>query len=223
MENGTGRVVSAILLTLCLQAIVTAEPRIKCWTNRDGVRECGQSVPPEYAQQGHSRFNAQGVEVERQGRAKSVQELHEAERIAAQEVEEKRRREEQEKANRVLLDTFSSEDDLVLARDGKISAIEAQIELTQSRIKKLQANLDQMIGAAAAMERRGQTPPEQTTADIEDVRGQIQDNRSFIAAKRDEQETVRRQFDVDIDRFRQLTAERASDGGEDERPVSATR
>ncbi len=208
MDSGAVRAVSAVILTLAMQAVASAEARIKCWTGKDGVRECGHSVPPEYAQEGHSEFNTQGVRVGQQARAKSIEEFRDAQQSAAQADERKRKQEEADKANRVLLDTFSSEDDLILARDGKISAIGAQIELTESRIKKLQTNLDQMISAAAAMERAGQTPPAQTTADIESVRGQIEDNRAFIQAKRAEQETVRHRFDADVARFRELSARR---------------
>ena len=30
-----------------------ASAGIKCWTNDDGVRECGNTVPPKYAQKAH--------------------------------------------------------------------------------------------------------------------------------------------------------------------------
>ncbi|MGH8511532.1 MAG: hypothetical protein ACREU8_09165, partial [Gammaproteobacteria bacterium] len=125
--------------------------------------------------------------------------------IKKQKAEEDRKRQEAEKADRVLLDTFSSEDDLVFAREGKVSAIEAQIQLTESHIEKIQANLDRMIAIAADLERRGQKPSEQAMADIEKVRAQVAENRSFIETKRKEQESVRQQYATDIERFRKLS------------------
>ena len=145
------------LLALVLVSSISldANAGIKCWINKEGVRECGNAVPAEYAQQGHTRFNAQGVAVGHQERAKSQAEFAEEERIKKQKAEEDRKRQEAEKADRVLLDTFSSEDDLVFAREGKVSAIEAQIQLTESHIEKIHANLDRMIAIAADLERRG--------------------------------------------------------------------
>jgi hypothetical protein len=195
------------LLALVLVSSISldASAGIKCWTNKEGVRECGNAVPAEYAQQGHTKFNAQGVAVGHRKRAKSLAEFAEEERIKKQKAEEHRKRQEAEKADRVLLDTFSSEDDLVFAREGKVSAIEAQIQLTESHIQKIQANLDRMIVIAADLERSGQKPTEQAMADIEKVRAQIADNRSFIETKRKEQESVRQQYVADIERFRKLT------------------
>lgn len=195
------------LLTLVLASSISldASAGIKCWTNKEGVRECGNAVPAEYAQHGHTKFNAQGVAVGHQQRAKSQAEFAEGERIKKQKAEEDRKRQEAEKADRVLLDTFSSEDDLVFAREGKVSAIEAQIQLTESHIEKIQANLDRMIAIAADLERRGQKPSEQAMADIEKVRAQVAENRSFIETKRKEQESVRQQYATDIERFRKLS------------------
>ena len=48
-----------------------AQARIKCWTNKDGVRECGESVPPEYAQKSHQELSDQGTVIEEQARAKT--------------------------------------------------------------------------------------------------------------------------------------------------------
>lgn len=195
------------LLALVLVSSISldASAGIKCWTNKEGVRECGNAVPAEYAQQGHTKFNAQGVAVGHRKRAKSQAEFAEEERIKKQKAEEDRKRKAAEKADRVLLDTFSSEDDLVFAREGKVSAIEAQIQLTESHIQKIQANLDRTIVIAADLERSGQKPTKQAMADIEKVRAQIADNRSFIETKRKEQESVRQQYVADIERFRKLT------------------
>ncbi|MDQ3563869.1 MAG: hypothetical protein M3436_06920 [Pseudomonadota bacterium] len=192
-------------LVLVSSISLDAGAGIKCWTNKEGVRECGNAVPAEYAQQGHTKFNAQGVAVGHRKPAKSQAEFAEEERIKKQKAEEDRKRQEAEKADRVLLDTFSSEDDLVFAREGKVSAIEAQIQLTESHIEKIQDNLDRMIAIAADLERRGQKPSEQAMADIEKVRAQVAENRSFIETKRKEQESVRQQYATDIERFRKLS------------------
>ena len=53
-----------LILSLLLSgALATpfANAGIKCWTNKDGVRECGNAVPPEYAQQGHTVKDKQGL------------------------------------------------------------------------------------------------------------------------------------------------------------------
>lgn len=181
---------------------------MKCWTNRDGVRECGNAVPPEYIQQGHTKLNAQGVEVGQQGRAKTSEEIQAEKRDVALKQEEERKAKELAAANRVLLDTFSSEDDLVFAREGQLSAIEGQIRLTESRIQKLQAGLDHTVSFAAELERNGKQPSEKMEANVNSVRQQIEQQRAFIEGKRTEQEVLKQKFDADLQRFRELTAKR---------------
>ncbi len=197
-----------ILLVLGLMGTASAATQIKCWAGRDGVRECGNNVPSEFAQQGHSKFNPYGVKIGGQRRAKTIAELREEEWRAQQKVEEDRRREGQARADRMLLDTFDSEHDLMLARDDRIAVLAGEIRIMQGQIEKLQDHLDRMVSSAAALERQGQIPTAQMATDMDGVRAQIEQNRTFITTKREEQEVVRRQFDADIQRFRQLAAER---------------
>jgi len=215
---------TVLLLTLGL-APAAAVAAMKCWTNKEGVKECGNVVPPEYADQGHTEIGKTGVRTGEQKRARTAEEI-EAEKAktaadAAAKAETARRTAEQAAADKVLIDTFSSEDDMILTRDGRISNIESQVKLTESHIQKLQNNLDQIIKQAAEIERRGETPSEKVEKDIENVRKQIDDQQAFIASKRVDQDKIRAQFDVDIARFRELKARQAKDKAEKEAAAAA--
>jgi len=177
---------------------------IKCWHNKDGVRECGNAVPPEYAQQGSETKDKFGVTIGESGRAKTLEEL-EAERAAGKASEHEAELVKKRAAqDRVLLDTFATEDDMVLTRDGQIAHLESQIHLVEGHIEKLQKNLDQMIERAAETERRGEKPTEEMVKNIDNVRAQISDNHKFIDTKHREQALIRERFTTDIGRFREL-------------------
>jgi len=192
------------LAALGLLAAQPAAAAIKCWTNKDGVRECGNAVPPEYAQQQTETKAESGVTLKKSGPAKTMAEI-EAERAAArQRAEEEVAAKKRAAADRVLLDTFATEDDLVLTRDGQIAHLDSQIRLTQSHIDKLNKNLDQMVERAADAERKGDEPNAELVANIESVRGQVAENEAFIATKHQEQEDIRQRFAADIARFREL-------------------
>ena len=73
------------LLAMLLLSATAAQAKFKCWTNNEGVKECGNAVPPEYAQQGHEVMNKHGVARESK-KAKTLEELtqeREAEKAAA--------------------------------------------------------------------------------------------------------------------------------------------
>ena len=199
------RLVPATLVaTLLAVAIPDATAAIKCWTNHEGVRECGNVVPPEFAQQGHETLSKHGITVDTAEAAKTAEELA-AEQAAAEAARQARlEAQRQAQSDQVLLDTFASIDDLELTRDGQIAHLDSQIKLVESHIEKLQANLDQLVESAAERERLGEKPGEDLLENIDNVRRQIVDNTSFIDTKRREQDDIRRRFAVDIERFRTL-------------------
>ncbi len=209
-----GRPWHLVTLACALALPLVADAGIKCWTNKEGVRECGNTVPPEYAQGEHVEKSKNGLIVKKQERSRTQEELvAERERQAAAvkaKAEAKAAAAERAKADRVLLDTFSSEDDLILARDGQTANVEAQIKITESHVAKLNKQLDQMIGQAADVEKRGRKVPENLTRNIDSVREQIDEQHVFIADKRREQDAIRAKFDADIARFRELRAQRTA-------------
>ena len=204
---------AGLLAALVLQPLA-AHAGIKCWTNNEGVRECGNAVPPEFAQGGHEEKRSNGIVVRKQERSKTPQEVAAEREKLAVEAQAKAASAaaaaKQAAADRVLLDTFSSEDDLMLARDGQLTNVESLIKVTESHVKKLDRQLDQMIGQAADVEKRGRKVPESLTKNIENVRGQIDEQKQFIEAKRAEQKTIGAKFDADIARFRELRSKRTA-------------
>jgi hypothetical protein len=181
-----------------------AQAEIKCWTNNDGVRECGSVVPPEYAQQEQEKISKGGVTTGKVERAKTEEELELARTEAAAKAEEERKQQEQIAADRKLLDTYPTEDDIALVRDGQIEELEARIKLTENHIEKLHKNLNDIVQHAAAMEKRGEKPDAKVEKDIESVRKQIKEQEGFIVTKRGEQQAVRDRFDSDLKRYREM-------------------
>ncbi|MCC7120109.1 MAG: hypothetical protein IT493_01015 [Gammaproteobacteria bacterium] len=202
------------LVLACVLLPGAAQAGIKCWTNGEGVRECGNTVPPEYAQGEHEEKSKSGLVVKKQPRSRTRAEIvAERERRVADakaKAEAQAAAAERAKADRVLLDTFSSEDDLILARDGQLTNVEAQIKITESHVAKLNRQIDQMITQAADVEKRGHKVPETLSANIESVRRQIDEQHEFIADKRREQDAIRAKFDADVARFRELRAQRTA-------------
>ena len=194
-----------ILATALLTIASGPSLALKCWTTDDGTRACGDSVPPKYAQQGYEKKNELGMTVEKQRAARSIEDVEaefQAQKDAIRAAEEA---EKQARLDKNLLDTFASEDDMLYARDGQIAHLESQIKLTENRNEKLQENLDQLISSAANLERAGKEPNESLLKDIENFEEQIAANRKFIDRKRIEQRDIREKFNIDIERFRQLS------------------
>jgi hypothetical protein len=188
-----------------------AQAGIKCWTNSDGVRECGNMVPPEYAQKETRTLNDEGITTEVKARAKTPEELA-AERARLEEekrrqAEEEQRRREQQAYDRVLLSTFLSKEDILRSRDRKLSAIDATIEITRITIDKLNEKLNKEKGRAANLERQGKPIPESLQQDIASLQNQIGDKESYIASKEREKQQLIDKYAADLKRFLELKAD----------------
>jgi hypothetical protein len=195
-------VISAVIFLLTLSS--PAQARFKCWTNNEGIRECGEKVPPEFAQKGHQEMSTQGIVLEKQERAKTKEELAEEARLAAIAAEKQKLEDDQAKQDKILLDTFISVADIEAVRDDKLAVIDSSISLTKKRNEKTQEDLDKRIEAAAAEEREGKTPNEALLKDIELLRTRIEKNNAFITDKHAEQDAVRSDAGADIERFKRL-------------------
>ena len=216
--------VTGVLLTTAPQADAA---RIKCWKNKEGVRECGNVVPPEYAQQGHKEVSKTGITVKRQKRAMTAEEKAEraakaeAERQAKIEAEkaaqiERRRRVQQTALDRTLLDLYVTEEDLTLAHERKVSAIESTIKHRRSHIGKLEQQLAQFQKRAADQERAGQKVSDKTLGNINDVQRQIDDSELFIRKRYQDMDKLDTEYRQELDRYRFLKG-----GGEVGAPLTS--
>lgn len=190
--------ISSLMLTTTVQA------RMKCWKNNEGITECGDTVPPEFAQKGHKEIGESGIVREEVERAKTPEELAEEERLAKVEEERLRKEEEKQLKDRILLETFSSVEDIEKARDDRIQSLEASIGITQARKEKIQVDLDKRIERAADRERSGNEPNQELLDDINSLKRQIANIDKFILDKREEQEQIRISHAADIERFKRL-------------------
>jgi hypothetical protein len=184
-----------------------AAGKFKCWTNAEGVRECGESVPPEFSQEGHEVLNTKGDVVSEKERAKTPEEMEEAKKLAAIEKEKKEKEAEAKRQDAILLQTYTRVEDLERVRDEQILSIESTIKVTNARSDKIKTDLDKRVAAAAAEERAGKAPNEKLLANIESLKQQLANNDEFVTKKKTEQETIRADYDQRIARFKELKAE----------------
>lgn len=197
-----------LLVTPLLLTSHSAVAKIVCWTNNEGIRECGNAVPPEYSQKEVRTINERGMTTEIKDRAKTTEEIAAEQARLAEEKrradEEEERRKVQENYDRVLLSTYLSEDDIIRSRDRKSAAFDATIEITRITIDKLNEKLQEEKKKAANFERQGKKLPERTQQDIDSLQEQIDAKNSFIHSKEEEKRKLHEKYEADLVRFREL-------------------
>jgi chromosome segregation ATPase len=113
---------------------VPAEAKLYKWVDDNGITHYGETIPPEYA--GKDR-----VELNKEGRVIKNDEVMTPERRLAKEQEEEKAREEaraaleQKRRDKTLINTYSSVEEIDLARSRSMQQVDARINVLNSYIK----------------------------------------------------------------------------------------
>ncbi|HHI77149.1 MAG TPA: DUF4124 domain-containing protein [Gammaproteobacteria bacterium] len=206
------------LLTLSLASAVSAAS-IKKWVDENGVTHYGTSIPPEYAQKGHVELNERGIPVKKVDRAPTPEEI--ARRRELEELRKAQERivEEQRARDRVLLNMFRSEEDLVMVRDGKLAQIDAQIKVKKARIEALKRSLSKWQAKAAARERKGRKPTPKQIENLENIQKQLENTYAGIVEKEADKKRIAQRYAYQLERFRELKRGFRAESAKDVRPA----
>jgi hypothetical protein len=181
---------------------------IMCWINDIGIRECGRVVPPEYSQSRIEVVNDRGLVVEVIEAAKTPEELAiEKEREQLRKLREAEQK-EQERQDNILLNTYTTERDLILARDNNLKVAQGQIEVSMGNLKLMQGNLADLQEQAANHERAGRKPPQKLVDEINKLAEQIKVKERHIDHKEQTYKEMEDRFARDLKRFRELKSGR---------------
>jgi len=197
-----------ILLPALLSGGEALAERIYKWVDENGEIQYGDRVPPQYATTERSIMNDQGQTVKVYEAPKSPEEKAEVQALVKQQAEERKIAEQHAVRDHSLLSTYSSEEDMLMARDSKISSVETLIQLTNSRLDSMQEHLNELTNDAAEFERSGKKLPEGLVNQMKNLKEQIENNEDFLKTKQTEKEQLASKFDEDIKRYRELTSGR---------------
>ena len=198
MKNNTTTKFFLILISSLITTQTAFAGKIKCWRNDEGVKECGAYVPAEHSQKRIETRGESGRIIDIKERAKTKEELKEAKRLAKIKKIEDEKIAEQQKKDAILLKTFSRELDITSLRDSKIKVLEGIISVTNSNNLALNKKLSKL------KKRSEKKPTKHDAEDIKKIEGRVAKNNKSIAEKRAIQNTIRKKFENDLQRFRAL-------------------
>lgn len=195
---------ASLLIFLLLAPALAAQAAYKKWVDENGVVHYGTTIPPEYAQKGHTQINDRGIEVGTVERAKTPEEVARERELERLRAEQLKLEQEQRARDRVLLQLFSTEDDLIMVRDGKLQQVDAQIKLKQKQLDRLKDRLSTLQARAAAAERGGRKLNKKQQENLEATKAQIESGYGYIIDKEASKLRIAKHYDRDLERFRQL-------------------
>jgi len=174
------------------------------WEDDQGTVHYSDSIPPEYTEKRHEILSPEGTPVRVIPPAKTLEQIQRERELERLRAQQHRLIEQQRAADRVLLRTFRSVDDLIMVRDGKLAAIDVMIQVTKSNIRRQQDWLNGLRSEAADLERSGKPVPDRIQDGIATTERSLRDAMAAILDRERQKQEIRESFARDLRRFRQL-------------------
>ncbi len=192
-------------VAVCLLTAAEKDKKTFRWVDDDGVVHFGDSIPPQYAEKDVNVLNKQGVAVDFVKGKLSAEEVAERERQETLKAEKAR----QQRANRILLATYQSIDEIEMHRDRRLELVEAQAKVANLYLKNLSVRLENLLGEANDYRPYSDDPdapplPLELSKDMEETRNRLDRYRTIRDQNEERVREISDRFNVDIERFKEL-------------------
>ena len=187
----------------------SAQARIFCCQDDKGTKVCGDFLPTvcqgrAYEERDNRGFVAKQVEApmtpEQQARRDAE---------TAKKAEDAKKAAEERRRNLALLATYSSEKDIISARDRALAEVEKNRKQSQARLDE--ANKKKKKIDADREFYKGKALPDDVKASVRDNEKEIAAQAAAVAAKVKEADEVRAKFAEERKRYLELTGKKPAD------------
>ncbi len=180
-----------------------AEAKLYKWVDDKGVTHYGEIIPPEYAGKQRETLTKSGL-------IEKKQEKPDAKELASKQAEDAKRKQEHEaeqeikRRNSMLLNTYSNENEIDLARDRSLVLINARIDSNQTLLKSAQSSLNDLHAEESSRKKNGKPIPASLTRDITQTETRIARYQEELTRNQAELTEVKDRYTKEKELFRQL-------------------
>jgi len=181
-----------------------AEAKLYKWVDANGETHYGETIPPEYANR-DTKMLDKGRITDRSGTFDAgKQKVVKKETEADKAVLAARRHDE------ALLNSYSNEKEIDLARDRNLLQIDARINSYSTLIKSAQATLDDLHKESDSRTQQGRKIPQSLSDDIASTETRIAKLQKDLEANQKEMDAVKARYEADKLHYRELKSRSAS-------------
>lgn len=191
MLKTINQVALVLFISLLLSSHVQAEKRIVKWVDSHGVTHYGDQLPTNAAGKSNQVINKQGVVVQRnnQTSVNGEQERNHKEKL------------EQERKDSVLLASYTTADEIDLARNRNLEMENATISALKSQKTNVDDRLNRNIVSAQAFVDKKQAVPEYLKEEISIAKTESEKFDKKITHHQQILEKINQQYDAEKARF----------------------
>lgn len=203
------RLFPVLLAALPLLAAAQSDKRTTTykWVDEKGVVHYGDSVPPQYSQRESTILNQQGVQIGRREAQKTAEQLAAEERQQQEVLRQKQH-------DNFLLMTYTSVADIERLRDERLATLDAQRTAAEQYLENLHSRMSVLQTRAMLFKpynprEEARRMPDDLAEDLVRALNEMKTQNDALTAKDSEQAELRKQFQLDIDRYKMLRSARA--------------
>ena len=195
------------LFTLSIVLLSTAfsvQARLYKWVDDDGQIHFGDRIPTEYLAKEHEELNEQGVTTRYRAAMKTAVEKAEDRRLEEEQKKVALIAKKKKQRDRVLLDTYTTERDLILARDSRLDAVGSQIQLAGSIVSDSHKKIDSMEKQIIQIKESNRDVPADLYEKFDREQRQVVVQTQVLENHKIRRHEISEQFNGYIKRFRVL-------------------
>ncbi|MBT8119175.1 MAG: DUF4124 domain-containing protein [Gammaproteobacteria bacterium] len=195
------------LAAVLLSCVFSVQAKMYKWVDENGQMHFGDKIPQKYQVKEHEELNERGMKVKHKDAEKSPQEKAEALRLERERKQAALEAEKQKKLDRVLLDAYDSEKDLIIARDSRLDAIATQVQLSEAIISESSKKIKSMEEQVAQIKVSGREVPENLYQSIESEKQQVATQTRVMKSHKKRGAEISLKYNGYIKRFREARAQ----------------
>lgn len=218
--SGSMWLLPALLVGVVLFAIATsAHATLYKWVDQHGLVHYSDRLPPDAVNRASTQLNREGIAVRKTGQAPTAAELQARQAAEKQKRELDRERMLAERRDRALLDSYTNESDIDLAKTRALATIEGQITSAQAYIAQI-AKRRGDLQAKQASYAPGSVPAS-IRSEVASIDADLARQAEFVVGKQKEAAAVAARYDADKRRFHDLKSSVADDASPNATRLSA--
>ena len=183
---------------LCAAISMNVEAKLYKWVDKNGQTHYGETIPPEYADRDTKTL--------KNGRVSDRSETFDNDKVnaAKKETPEDKAAMEGRRKDEALLNSFTTEKEIDLARDRSLLQIEARINSYTTLIKSAKTTLDELHQESDNRTKKGWKIPQSLTDDIAAAEERVAKLQRDLDNSQKESEAVKARYEGEKRRFREL-------------------
>lgn len=181
---------------LCAAVSLNAEAKLFKWVDNNGTTHYGETIPPEYA-------NKDAVKLEK-GRIEKREDKNATQKAAVKDPAAEKARIEAERHDNALINTYSSEKEIDLARDRNLQQVEARTGSFSTLLKSAQENQVALQKEAEGLTKQGRKIPKSLEEDLVEAQTRVDKMQTDLNNSLKESEAVKARYEADKVRYREL-------------------